>query len=90
MTDINFTDFWSPLFYGNASWIGLIVIAALLIFIAGIWKYGFVFSVPVAWLLALNYWASAGTYSNPDLMWNGIIIFALGCVLLIAGAENIK
>ena len=69
-------DFFTSLFYGTGSWLGLLLILSLVVGLTFAWKYMGLVMLPVTVLFGITY------FSN-NLGWHGLImvftaIFILG------------
>ena len=69
-------DIFSELFYGSGSWLGLLLLLALMIAISLKNRYAGLLMIPVAVFLGISY------LSYPALMWNALIMFIASVFLL--------
>jgi Na+(H+)/acetate symporter ActP len=70
---------FNELFYGAGSWLGLLLLIAMVTGISAKVKYGGVLMFPVCLFLGMNYL----TY---NLMWNALIMFFLAVFIAIMTA----
>jgi hypothetical protein len=78
-----FIEFFTELMFGSGSWIGLIIIVAILLVITGINKYGGIIAMPIAILVGIEY----GKY---NLGWHAVILIIEGIFTLYLGIEGAR
>jgi hypothetical protein len=76
-----FSDFFDVLLFGSGSWIGFLLIVALLVVVHSLSKYACIATVPAAFLISLLYLTHTST--NPELAWNGLLMGLVGIFMLI-------
>jgi len=69
-------EFFNALFFGNGSWLGLILIVLLMMVLIYRWKEVGVLMIPVSVLLGIEY------LSN-NLGWHAMIMFLNGVFMII-------
>ena len=67
---------FTELFYGSGSWLGLLLLLALITALAMKTRYGGLLMIPVCVFLGISY------LSYPALMWNALIMFIASIFLL--------
>lgn len=77
-----FVEFFTELMFGSGAWIGMIVICALILVIAAINKHGGIIAMPIGVLLGI-------TYFQHELIWQGIITFFCGIIVMLASIHEV-
>ena len=63
-----FTEFFTELFYGSGSWLGLIILIILCLGMLLKWKYSGALFLPIMLFLGID-------YLSHNLGWNALIMF---------------
>jgi len=69
-------DAFNALFYGEGSWLGLLLMIALIVGLVSKWKLAGGLFIPVSIFMGINYF-------NHDLGWHGLIMFLVAIFVLI-------
>lgn len=69
-------DAFNALFYGAGSWLGLLLMIALIVGLVSKWKLAGGLFIPVSIFMGINYF-------NHDLGWHGLIMFLVAIFVLI-------
>jgi hypothetical protein len=69
-------DAFTALFYGAGSWLGLLLMIALIAGLVSKWKLAGGLFIPVSIFMGINYF-------NHDLGWHGLIMFLVAIFVLI-------
>jgi hypothetical protein len=78
-----FEDFFTQLFFGSGSWLGLILIIMLLLLLRLANKYSVILSFPICLLIGFEYLTN-------DLGWHALIIWLSAVVMLITTAKDLS
>lgn len=75
-----FQEFFHELLFGTGSWLGLLLIIAIIMLVTAKEKLTAVFFLPITVFIGIEYFANVSADSN--FMWAGIIMFVLSIYCL--------
>lgn len=73
---------FTELFYGSGSWLGLLLLLAIIIGLSVKSRFAGLLMIPVCIFLGISY------LSYPSLMWNGLIMFFASVFIIFTIAKG--
>jgi len=83
-----FKEFFEELLFGSGSWLGLIVIIAIIVLVTAKEKFSAVIFLPITILLSIHYFQNVSP-SN-DFMWSGVIMLIMTIYCLVMVSWGVK
>lgn len=78
-----FIEFFNELMFGSGNWIGLIIIAVILLIMAGLHRWGGIIAMPIGILVGLE-------YASHNLGWHAILLIFEGILVMFLSIQKVK
>lgn len=83
-----FKEFFEELFFGSGSWLGLIIIIAIIVLVTAKEKFSGVIFLPITVLLSIHYFQNVS--ASNDFMWSGVLMLIVTIYCLVMVSWGVK